>query len=137
MPDDPWKSRTGDDVRARVAEQIAAEEAPLSTSSFGRRAGWIAGLQTIAGDDEFADFVAVPQVLNEVPASTADESLLVAAESVEIIEDGVVVRFAAIVAGRKQDAVGNRVAENLAGSVAAFGASSRVHRRGNHQSAAT
>ena len=33
-----------DDVRSRVAERIAAEEAPLSTSALGRRAGWVAGL---------------------------------------------------------------------------------------------
>src|SRR5580704_10921746 len=39
------------------------------------------------GDDEFADFAAVPQILNEIPASGADQGLLVTAESVEIVED--------------------------------------------------
>lgn len=33
-----------DDVRTRVADRISSGEAPLSTSAFGRGAGWVAGL---------------------------------------------------------------------------------------------
>jgi predicted unusual protein kinase regulating ubiquinone biosynthesis (AarF/ABC1/UbiB family)/ribosomal protein L7/L12 len=33
-----------DDVRAEIAARIASATAPLSTSSLGRRAGWVAGL---------------------------------------------------------------------------------------------
>src|ERR1700676_2493475 len=40
------------------------------------------------GDDEFTNFAAIPQVLDDVPAAAADQGLLVAAKSVEIIQNG-------------------------------------------------
>lgn len=88
----------------------------------------VAGVDVEAGagvgrdDEEFADLVLLPKVLDEIPAAGVDEELFVAAEAVKKIENGVAARFGGVVARRKDGAVANIVAKDFAGSGAAFDA---------------
>lgn len=73
-------------------------------------------------DQEFADFVLLPKILDEIPAAGSDEELFVAAEAVKEVKNGIATRLAGVVARRKDGAVANVVAEDSAGCGAAFDA---------------
>ena len=71
-------------------------------------------------DQVFAELLAFPKVLHEVPAAGVQKHLLVIAESVEEIQDGEAASFVRVVAGRQENAVRNRAAQYPAGRRAAF-----------------
>src|SRR6267154_1453957 len=52
-------------------------------------------------NQKFSNLAALPQILHQIESSGVDEYLLVVAEAVEEIEDGVVARSVGVIAGRK------------------------------------
>lgn len=73
-------------------------------------------------DEEFADFVLLPKILDEIPAAGSDEELFVAAQTMKEVKNRIAARFAGVVTWWKDGAVANVVAEDFAGGGAALNA---------------
>src|SRR5579862_5258156 len=86
-------------------------------------------------DQEFADPLLVPEVLNQVPSARIQKQLLVFSKTVQEIEHRIALRFSRIVTGRKKNAIGNAAPENFARDRAAFGAACGVGGSSEEQAA--
>ena len=108
-------------VRLDVGQEFADEEILVADAGVAR-----VDVKGAAGagrdDQELGDFLLLVQILDHIQAAAGDELLGVAAQAVKEVEDGIAAGFVGIVGGRKNHAVGNGVAEDLAGGVATFGA---------------
>ena len=74
-----------------------------------------AGVTGRGDQDEVANFVAIPKVLDEVEASGMQEHLLVIAKPVKVIEHRVAAGGVLPIARRQDHAVRNRTPQNAAG----------------------
>ncbi len=87
-------------------------------------------------DQEFADLLLIPQILNQIPAARVEQGLLILAETVQEIEHGIAARLLRIVAGRQQHAIRTTATcENLARDRTAFRAAGGV--RGDRTTSAS
>src|SRR2546425_8653532 len=64
----------------------------------------------------------LPEVFRQIPPARMKKHLLVVAQAMEKVEHGIVASLFLIVAGREENAVSDRVAQNLAPQGKALGA---------------
>jgi|ERR1700674_354798 len=98
------------------------EEKILVTKAAIARVDVEAGASIRRDDEEITELMPLPEVLDKIEAAGMNEHLLVVAEAVKKIENGIAARLFRVVAGRQKDAVSDGVAEDFAGSGKTFGA---------------
>src|SRR5258708_4152550 len=84
-----------------------------------------AGASIRRDDQKIAELMPLPEVLDKIESARMNEHLLVVAEAMKKIEDGIAASFFRVVAGRQDDAVSDGMAEDFAGRREAFGAEGR------------
>src|SRR5258708_2041827 len=87
-----------------------------------------AGASIRRDDQKITELTPLPEVLDKIESARMNEHLLVVAEAMKKIEDGIAASFFRVVAGRQDDAVSDGMAEDFAGCGEAFGADGSAKR---------
>jgi len=87
-----------------------------------------AGASIRRDDQKITELTPLPEVLDKIESARMNEHLLVVAEAMKKIEDGIAASFFRVVAGRQDDAVSDGMAEDFAGRGEAFGADGSAKR---------
>jgi len=84
-----------------------------------------AGAGSGRGDEEFAELLFLPGVLDEIPPAGMQEHLLVIAEAMKKVENRKLTGLVRVIGGRKKDAVWDGPVKDFAGNGVAFDAAGR------------
>src|SRR5260370_5416954 len=87
-----------------------------------------AGASIRRDDQKITELTPLPEVLDKIESARMNEHLLVVAEAMKKIEDGIAASLFCVVAGRQDDAVSDGMAEDFAGRGEAFGADGSAKR---------